>query len=192
MITGPSRWSARVFFFGHLYRSIHLIDEHHVATVYTSPVVRCLSSANVFPLVVDIAPTNSLLLERGMHRRERSQAGKINQRSEMWRDERRKTGEKQMKAIKNQKEHAGKQGRHNTLLIFWFCWLLFALDCVHSSMLELRSCSSVKLDLNISTLELTIYMLKEVVITISHTDILDDSPAVPWHFVPSTGYYCKK
>lgn len=52
------------FFFGHLYRSIHLIDEHHVATVYTSPVVRCLSSANVFPLVVDIAPTNSLLLER--------------------------------------------------------------------------------------------------------------------------------
>lgn len=59
----PLSWSARAIF-GHLYKSVHLIDEHHVAAVYTSPVGRCLSGANVLPFVVDTAPTNSLLLRR--------------------------------------------------------------------------------------------------------------------------------
>lgn len=87
MISGPLCWSARVFF-GHLYKSVHLIDEHHVATVYTSPVVRCLSSANAFPFVVDIASTNNLLLKRECTTESARRLGeKKNQKSEIWRDE---------------------------------------------------------------------------------------------------------
>lgn len=37
-----------------IHKPCHLIDEHHVATVYTSPVARCLSSANVCSLLLSI------------------------------------------------------------------------------------------------------------------------------------------
>lgn len=75
-------------FFGHPYKSIHLIDERHVVTVYTSLVVHCLSSANVFPLVVDIAPTTGVLLGRECAAESERRLWKTDQKYEIWRDER--------------------------------------------------------------------------------------------------------
>lgn len=129
MISGPSGWSARVFF-GHLYKSVHLIDGRHVATVYTSPVVPCLSSANVFPLDVNIASTNSLLLKRECTTENACRLGKWSVRYDGMRGRwSRKSERKQMKLIKqkkNKKNNAGKK---------YFDLIDICLCCVHNSTL---------------------------------------------------------
>jgi len=86
-----------VSFFGHLYKSIHFIDELHVGAVYTSPVGCCLSSANVF-LLFSILLLQTPLAREALHYRKHMQAKKIHQKYGIWRDEgkiRGKTEERQ-------------------------------------------------------------------------------------------------
>lgn len=91
-----SAWSTCVFF-GHLYKSIHFIDERHVDAFYTSPVGCSLSSTNVFLLL-------SILLQQRAPCLVGSTPESGDKKYEMCRDERRKIREKLRRNWKHQEE----------------------------------------------------------------------------------------
>lgn len=116
-----SAWSTCVFF-GHLYKSIHFIDERHVDAFYTSPVGCSLSSTNVFLLL-------SILLQQRAPCLVGSTPESGDKKYEMCRDERRKIREKLRRNWKHQEEDK---------ILFFFLNLLILFKSIYVSKLHAR------------------------------------------------------
>lgn len=99
-------------FFGHLYKSIHFIDERHVDAVYTSPVGCSLSSTNVFLLL-------SILLQQRAPCLVGSTPESGDKKYEMCRDGKRKIREKLRRNWKHQEgDRIHLKKKKNLLILF--------------------------------------------------------------------------
>lgn len=134
MISAPSGWSACVFFFLVIYTNPFTLSTSLTLLLFTHPQWSAVSQVLMCSSCCRFCFNKQRLVKEGTHHRKRLQTGKIDQKGEIWRDER-----KMIRGETDEKYHTGKKGWHKmhiltalkknkTLIFLKKFWSLLHID----------------------------------------------------------------